>query len=244
MGSDSSKHTGGDFDKAKRDREANEFADNLPLIPFDRKQTITDEITKVLKGSIWLANFKRAFRGYLRRNPERTQQGTMLRIHHSSLENADELGLEGKDSYATLIKIMTFRAGGLWFADAKEFLQDKGKITKQMTDDEAQTVTNKAISIVFRQMADSLVQAAGKKLYDKYSRGADFEVSDTELDGEARRRQQEEKEAKLKAQTAERMREAQEWQAAAEAEQRAQEAREAEVKRRTEEQAAIRNQLL
>ena len=106
MGGDSSKHTGGDFNQAQKDRAVNQQTEDLPLIPFDKKQSITDELTRLLKNSIWLANFKRAYRGYLRRKPERTQQGTMLKIHHSSLADADALGYGRRKSMVEVIDVL------------------------------------------------------------------------------------------------------------------------------------------
>ena len=244
MGGDSSKHTGGDFNQAQKDRAVNQQTEDLPLIPFDKKQSITDELTRLLKNSIWLANFKRAYRGYLRRKPERTQQGTMLKIHHSSLADADALGYGHKDTYATLLKNMTARLGSLWSDDAKEFLTDRGKLNKNMSEDEVQQVTDRAIMAVFKHMADTMVQNAGKKLYEKYSRGADFEASDVEVDADTKRKLLEEREEKLRLAAAERERQAAEWQAAAEIERKQQEAREAEVERRRQEQANMRNQQL
>lgn len=225
--------------EAKKKRRATDDGnESIPIIPHIKHKKITEETQRLINGSIWLANFKRAFRGYLRKKPERSQIGTQLRIQEQSLGCADELGL-AKDSRVALIDQLVDEVGLLWYEDALEFLQDRGVVAAGEEINKERAAVNESMAEVFAQMLHDHVLSVGKKLYDKYSRGADAEVSDVELDDEKRKKLAEQRAEAIRKAAEQREREAEAWKKEAEMEAQIHEARQRDVARLTGEQKKI-----
>lgn len=238
MGNDTSKAHGTDFDELQRNRERYNSFEDLPVIPFSKQKLITEELHRMIKESIWLTNFKRAYRGFLRRKPERGQDGTQLRIRDQSLRCADELGLP-KDSMETLLELLVDVVGVIWYEDAEEYVRERGVVSDE---DDPKTViarVNGGIRLVFETMSEDYVNGIAKSMYDKYSRGADFEMSDFEIDDETRRRVREQQQEALKKAAAEREKRAAEWRADADLEDLLLEVRNRNVEKVREDQKAM-----
>jgi hypothetical protein len=244
MGNDTSKSNaqGTDFKKnqaVKKKRRATDDGDeSIPIIPHIKHKKISEETQRIVNESIWLANFKRAFRGYLRKKPERSQTGTHLRIQEMSLGCADELGL-AKDSRAALIDQLVDEVGLLWYEDALEFLQERGVVGEKDDVNKERAKVNESMGEVFSQMVHDYVLSIGKKLYEKYSRGADPEISDVELDEEKRKKLAEQRAEAIRRAAEQREREAEEWKKEAEMEAQIHEARQRDVAKLRDEQKKI-----
>jgi hypothetical protein len=229
MGAKQTKHHGTDFKENQRKRRQDGSCDDIPVIPFIKQKKINEGLCVIIRDSIWFANYKRAFRGYLRANPQRAQEGVFLRIHRTSLADADLLGL-AKDSHEALIDHLVGEIGGLWSADCRDSLKERGKIHAKMNEVEIDRKINGAIADVFLQMAETFVMGIGKKIYEKYNRGADFEMSDTDMDPETKRRLDEQRQERIRKEAEEREREAAEWKVQADMEAMLHEARVSEAK--------------
>jgi hypothetical protein len=238
MGNDTSKATGTDFGRNQKTRMADTSAEDLPSIPYLKQKKVTAEISVQLKGSVFMANFKRAYRGYLRKSPERNQMGTMFRIHQNSLADGDALGMP-KDSYEAVIDRCVVELAAELTEDVLEFLTEKKKVKHTDTPEQQQRKAEESIFQIFKHMTDQMVQAVGKKLYEKYSRGADFQVSDVEADPEKKAKMDAAKAEKLKKAAADRHAEAARWLEQAKEEEANQTAREEDIARRQEAQKAI-----
>jgi hypothetical protein len=244
MGNDTSKAQGTDFNKnqqlKKKKRRATDDGDeaDIPIIPYIKHKKIAEATQRLVNESIWLANFKRAFRGYLRRKPERSQTGTQLRIQEQSMACADELGLE-KDTNAALVDQLVDEVGLLWYEDALEFLKERGIVLDNDDINTERKKVNDSMATVFKQMVHDYVVTIGKKIYEKYSRGADPEISDVELDEEKRRKIAEQRAEAIRKAAEEREREAQEWKKEAEMEANIHAARQRDVELLRQEQRKI-----
>lgn len=247
MGNDTSKAQGTDFkrnqdakaQRRKKRRATDDGEENdIPIIPFIKHKKIAEETQRIVNNSIWLANFKRAFRGYLRRKPERSQLGTQMRIQAQSTECADQLGLE-KDSMQALVEQLIDEVGLLWYEDALEFLKERGIVGDSDDINQERSKVNDSMGQVFKQMVHDNVLSTGKKLYDKYSRGADPEISDVELDEEKKRKLAAQRAEAIRKAAEEREREAEEWKKEAEMEAQIHEARQRDVERLRKEQQKI-----
>lgn len=241
MGNDTSKAIGTDFKENRRQkRRATDDGtdDDIPIIPYVKHKKITEDVQRVMSSSIWMCNFKRAFRGYLRRKPERSQIGTQMRIQEQALQCADELGLP-KDSFEALIDTMVDEVGLVWYEDALDFLKEKGKIRDGCDISKERNCVNDAIATVFRQMAYDYAVTIGKKIYEKYSRGADFEASDIEMDEEKRKKIAQERAEAIRRAAEERERQALEWKKEAEMEAMIHEARQRDLEKMREHQKKV-----
>ena len=243
MGGDNSKATGTDFDGVDAARQMAAQADDIPTIPFLKNKEVMGKLDVMLKQSIWLANFKRAFRGYLRKKPERSQEGTFQRCMQFARGDADQLGLK-KDRFGELLDKFVDELGAIFIDDSIDYLKERGKIKPGDPQSEIVSTAKKYQKILFSQVTNVEVTKAARKIYDKYSRGADPEQSDVEIDPETKAKLQAEKEARLKEAAEERKRQAEKWQRDAEEEARLQEEREREIKERQEQQAAIEDALI
>jgi hypothetical protein len=199
MGNDTSRAVGTDFELNRRNRDRDNSADSLPTIPFMKQKRVNEEMTATIKASIFFQNYKRAFRGYLRRNPERNQLGSQMRLHFNSLRDADLLGLD-KDRYKELIDAVVIKMAPDLSGDIIDYLVEKGKLKPNADDLEKTRAAEDSLTTIFGYLGDEIIEKTGKKLYETYSRGADFEASDQEVDPE--------KMAKLQAAKAERLRKA------------------------------------
>lgn len=238
MGSDSSKATGTDFDANQKNRERDNAAEDLPSIPYVKQKEITAEITKTLKASIYFANYKRAFRGYLRKRPERNQMGAMFRIMQNSRRDGSMLGLP-KDSYDEVVDRCVINLAPQINDDVIDFLTERRKVRPDDSPEKKQREAERNITIIFRHLTDEILDTTAKKLYEKYSRGADFEASDTEIDDEQKRKLAAAKQERLKKEAEQRQKQAEEWAREAAAEEAQQEARMAAVQQRQAEQRQI-----
>ena len=238
MGGDTSKAVGTDFDANQQRRDIDNASDDLPTIPYAKQKSVTAEITKNVKGSIFLCNYKRAFRGYLRRKPERNQQGTLFRVQAQSMKDADFLGLP-KDTFKELVDTCVMKLAPDLNADIAEFLLEKGKLKPSDTADRKTRLAEDNLTMIFTIMAREIIDGTGKKIYEKYSRGADFEASDVELSDEEKKKMADEKAARLKKAADDRKRQAEQWQKEAAEEEAAQERRRMEVEGRQAEARKI-----
>ena len=243
MGNDTSRATGTDFDQNQKNRAQDAAADDLPSIPYLKQKRLNDLINATIKQSIWFANFKRAYRGYLRMTPERNQVGTMMRIQTSSVKDADQLGLP-KDSFEELLATLLTQVLPELNDDTRDFLRERNKISAG--DSEEKIVAQVATSLLslLRQIVTVFVEVQGKKIYDKYSRGADAEISDIEIDPETKARLQREKEERLRQAAEERARQAEEWKRQAAEEDALQQERERIIRERQAEMKRMKEQQL
>jgi Ni,Fe-hydrogenase maturation factor len=243
MGNDTSKATGTDWDINQANRDLDNQADDIPSIPFGKQKEIMAKLVETVKKSIWLANFKRAFRGYLRKGAERNQEGTFQKILQLSKTDADYLGLP-KDSFNELLNGLIRDLGPIFLDDTVDFLVERQKLVRTDPEDTKNKIIFKYQKILFTQVTQFEVIKIGREIYKKYSRGADADVSDAEIDPEMKAKMQAEKEAKAKAAAEERRRQAEQWAREAAEEQAMQEERERALKKRQEEQEAINDALI
>ena len=238
MGNDTSRAVGTDFEANRNNRDRDNSADNLPTIPYMKQKQVNEEMTKAIKTSIFFANYKRAFRGYLRRGPERSQMGTQLRLHFNSLRDADQLGLE-KDRYKELMDTVVIKMGPELTPEIIDFLVEKGKLKPTDGDEVKQRKAEDSLATIFGYMGDEMIEKTGKKLYDTYSRGADFEASDTEVDAEKMKRMEAQKAERLRKAAEERQKAADAFMKEAAEEEEAQQRRQQAIAEREAEQKAI-----
>lgn len=224
--------------KTTKAQEDEAIPEDLPPIPFAKLKIISPQLEKIVKTSIWVANFKRAFRGYLRAKPEKAQNVICMKIHAESKRDADLLGLV-KDTYNSLLQTLVDTLGPLWIDDAVDFLRSNNKIPASAPNADAYRIANTQIRHVFRDSCDAMVRGIGEKIYHRYSRGLDAELSDIELDPEEKARLEAEKEARLKQAAMERQKQAESFQAEADATTNANRVREEEVQRMKDEQKKI-----
>lgn len=244
-GNQSSRRGGGiqakgtDFKTIERERRRKHGTDDgadddtdIPPIPYMKQKKIADELERSVRHSLWMCNYKRAFRGYLRRNPERAQIGTELRLHDNSMVCADELGLYPEHSFGRLIETLVDEVGVIWYDDALEFMREKRLVDPERDGlQKERERVNDAIAEVFRQMANDYITVTGKKLYEKYSKGADFEISDTDAEDERRKREAQQKQEAIRREAEERERQAQQWKREAELEMIVHEKRQQDVEK-------------
>mmetsp|Transcript_52286 Transcript_52286/g.60027 ORF Transcript_52286/g.60027 Transcript_52286/m.60027 type:complete len:254 (-) Transcript_52286:9-770(-) len=231
--------TGTDFKAIERERRRKHGTDDgadddtdIPPIPYMKQKKIADDLERCVRHSIWMTNYKRAFRGYLRRNPERAQIGTELRLHDNSMLCADELGLYPENSFSRLVDTLVDEVGLIWYDDALEFMREKGLVDPERDGvDRERDRVNDAIAEVFRQMANDYVTVTGKKLYAKYSKGVDFELSDTDAEDERKKRENQEKQDAIRREAEQRERQALAWKREAELEASIHERRQQEVRK-------------
>jgi hypothetical protein len=238
MGNDTSKATGTDFQSNQATRDVDNAAEDLPTIPYLKQKKVNEELILILRESNFLANYKRAFRGYLRKKPETNQTGTLYRIHTNSLRDGELLGL-AKDTYAEVIDKCVIKMSPDLSGEVIEFLLERKKLKPSDDDGKKLALADKNLAIIFRTMTDGFIEGIGKKLYEKYSRGADFEGSDAEVDREKLAKLQAQKEERLKKAAEERQRQAEQWMQEAAAEEEAQAKRMALVAAREAEQKKI-----
>ena len=238
MGGDTSKAVGTDFEANQQRRQYDNASDDLPPIPFAKQKVVNGEVSKAVKESIFMCNFKRAFRGYLRKKPERNQLGVQFRVHQHSMRDADFLGLP-KDSFKELIDQCVMKLAPDLNGEIIEFLVEKGKLKPSDPPEKKTRLAEDNLTTIFHIMANEIMTATGKKIYEKYSRGADFEASDVELSEEEKKKMADEKAARLKKAAEDRKRQAEQWQKEAAEEEAAQERRRAEVEQRQAEARRI-----
>ena len=238
MGNDTSKATGTDFNSNQRTRSRDNAAEDLPSIPFLKQKVINEELAVTLKTSVYFHNYKRAVRGYLRKKPETNQMGALFRIHNRALDDANKLGLP-RDSYDNLIDRVVIKMSADLNEDVIEFLIERKKLSASDKPEKKQRASEEVLGIIFGHMGDEFIEQTGRKMYDKYSRGADFEASDAEVDKEKLAKLQAQKEERLKKAAEERQRQADQWKEEAAAEEEAQRLRQEAVAIRQAEQKAI-----
>ena len=238
MGNDTSRAVGTDFEANRRNRDRDNSSDSLPTIPFLKQKQVTEELTSTIKGSIFFANYKRAYRGYLRRGPERNQMGSQLRIHFNSLRDADLLGLE-RDRYREMIDTVVIKMAPDLTGDILDFLVEKGKVKQTDPEEKKQRAAEDSLTTIMQYMGDEIIEKTGKKLYETYSRGADFEASDDGVDPEKMKRLQEQKAERLRKAAEERQRAADQFMKEAAEEEEAQQKRLEAIRQREAEQKAI-----
>lgn len=243
MGNDTSRAIGTDFQQNVKTRDMDVAAEDLPSIPFSKAKAIQEELETVLKSSIFFHNYKRAFRGYLRLRPERNQTGALFRIQTNCFRDADLLGLP-KDIYYEVVDVLIIRFAPQLYDDFIAFLIDRKKLSPSDDDAVKRREAERCLGIVLKHLCDTFVQQQAKKLYEKYSRGEDFEMSDVEIDPETKAKQQALRQEKLRKAAEERQRQALEFQKQAAEEEALQTAREAEIARRVEQQKAIKDATL
>ena len=200
--------------EVRRKRLQLEKVTDLPTIPFLKYKEINEDMAYFARTSIWMHNYKRAFRGFLRKDPRRNDAGTLYTIHCKSVAAADLLG-QPKDSYSALIDATVDRWAPLWVYDAKEHLKEKKLITVIMKETTAQFFAECTVADVHRQMVDQVVNAVGKKMYDRFNAGIDIDVSDDELSPAEREKAIQAKEAARLEAAAKRREEASKWQSEA-----------------------------
>lgn len=240
MGNDTSRPTGTDFESNEKTREQDTAAEDLPTIPIGKQKAINADLEEQLKKCIFYQNFKRAFRGYLRKKPERNQTGTLFRLQTHSFRDGDLLGLP-KDSYYGFIDNMVIKFIPELEEDFLEFLIGRKKLFPQDPPLKKKQECERYLGIVMKHMTDIWIQGQAKKMYEKYSRGDDFEISDVEIDPETRAKMEAARQEKLRKAAEERQKQAAEWKKQAEEEERLQELRQAEVAKRVAEAKAIRD---
>jgi hypothetical protein len=238
MGNDTSRATGTDFDATQRSRDRDNSAEQLPVISYLKQKEVSQELNAAIKESIYFNNYKRAFRGYLRRKPETNQMGALFRIHKNSLRDADQLGLP-KDTLGEVVDRVVIKMAPGLNDDIVEELVKFGKL--KSTDEAArkQRMAEDSLTRIFGYLADEMIETTGKKLYEKYSRGADFEVSDAEMDQEKLAKLQKQKSERLKQAADERQRQAEQFLKDAENEEENQRKRQEAIAQRQAEQKAI-----
>jgi hypothetical protein len=238
MGNDTSRATGTDFSANQRTRDRDNAAEDLPSIPYLKQKKVTEELALALRESIYYNNYKRAFRGYLRKKPEVNQMGTLYRIHNNALRDADLLGLP-RDRYQEVVDRVVIKMAPDLNEDIIDFLMERKKLTEKDPPERKQRMAEDNLTQIFLYMGDDIVEQTGKKIYDKYSRGADYEVSDTEVDREKLAKMQAAKEERLKKAAEERQRQAEHFAREAAEEEAAQQRRQELVAQRQAEQKAI-----
>lgn len=240
MGNDSSSPTGTDFKTTQASRKYDNAADDLPALPYLKQKAIVEDVTATLKSSIYMANFKRAFRGFLRKRPERAQMGVFMRIKAQSTRDADLLGLP-KDTLDSLLDLLVIRHAPKITSEIIEELKERNKIKSSDPPVKQVEKAESVIGTIFSQVVSGIVEATAKKIYDKYSRGDDPEESDVEVDAGAKAKAEKERLERAKAESAKRQKEAEEWARQAEEEARKQEEKERDQKMRQEELKAVRD---
>lgn len=214
MGNNNSKFDGVSWrdTEAARKGVAKTDASALPTIPYLKLKDIKEEMDHMVRTSVWVANYKRAFRGYIRKTaPERGQDAEQYRLHVKSKRDSDRLGTKA-DTYAELIEKTVRRFGPRWIEEAMDDLKEKKKIKPNASAEDATFATECAIADVHSKMIDGTVASIAKRLYHKYSTGNNPEDSDVELDWNAKQRMEKEKQQRLKKAAEERAREASKWQ--------------------------------
>lgn len=240
MGNDTSRAIGTDFGQNQKNKDLDNAADDLPAIPYMKQKAILAEINKTCRASIYMANFKRAIRGYLRKRPEKAQTGTLYRIHNASMCDADHLGLP-KDHYEEYLAGLVGGIGADLRGDVLEFLLERGKLKSSDPEEIKARKIDHNIMIMFRQVTDSILQGVSKEIYEKYSGGRDFEASDVEVDPEKAKKLAEEKAERIRKAAEERKKQAEEFQRQAAEEEKAQAERERVVQERLEEQKRMQD---
>lgn len=184
----------------------------LPTIPYLKLKDIKEEMEHMVRTSIWVANYKRAFRGYIRKDkPEKGQDAEQYRLHVKSKRDADRLGTKN-DTYAELIEATVRRFGPIWLEDAMDDLKEKKKIKPGTSAEDEIFITECAIADVHGKMIDPILAVIAKRLYHKYSSGLNPDESDVELDFKTKQKIEKEKQMRLKKASEERALEASRWQ--------------------------------
>lgn len=208
MGNSSAKPTGTTFKPRKNDDGT---TDDIPVLPYVKQKMIAEQMAVLINDSIWISNFKRAYRGYLRRKPERGQEGTFLRIREQSTKAADQLGASDADSLAKLHEKILTTLGPIWYDDAKDYLLERNMLKLDASEEEEKKKVSQSMTEVMVPMAETHILTIAKKIYEKYTRGADFELSDVELDDKRKAKLDNERAEKIRKQAEERERQAREW---------------------------------
>jgi len=95
------------------------------------------------------------------------------------------------------------------------------------------------MQLMFGEAADLKAKNVSKRLYEKYNRGQDFEISDVELTAEEKARMDAEKADKLRKMAEERQRQTEQWKKEAAEAEAQEERRQAAVAQRVAEQKKL-----
>jgi hypothetical protein len=230
---------GSSFNKTRSERAENNKADEVPPLPWSSAAAIRDDFDTVLSGSIWVANFKRAIRGMLRLNPAKANKAVLFGVHEQGCLDADKLGLSEKDSFQAIIDQVGAKHAGAIIDDVQEGLIEKGVIKSSDSAQKKNTEVQRIMRLMFGEAADEKAKNISKKIYEKYSRGSNFEESDVELTAEQKARMDAEREEKLKKAAEERQRATEQFKKEAAEANAEEERRQAALKARVEGQKAF-----
>lgn len=197
---------GASFRDAQKAREQNNVVEEIPALPWSSAQAIQNDCEALLKGSIWAQNFKRAIRGMLRLSPAKANKAIAHGLHMQGAVDADKLGLGAKDTFQTLVDQIGQKHAGAVIEDVQEGLIEKGVIKTGDSAQKKNSEVQRVMRLMFGETLDTKAKDISRKIYEKYSRGSNFEESDVEMTPEQKARMDAEREVKLKKAAEERAR--------------------------------------
>lgn len=189
---------GADFNQTRRQRAEDNAADELPPLPWASAQGIRDDFETEIKNSIWAANFKRAIRGMLRLQPAKANKAVAYGLHEQGGLDADKLGIGPQDTFQAIIDKVGAKHANDVVEHVQDYLIEKGKLKASDAPQKKNNEVQRVMRLMFGEAADEKAKVISKKVYEKYSRGSNFEESDVELSAEEKARMDAEREVKLR----------------------------------------------
>eukprot|EP01059_Diplonema_ambulator_P028474 TRINITY_DN47273_c0_g1_i1.p1 TRINITY_DN47273_c0_g1~~TRINITY_DN47273_c0_g1_i1.p1 ORF type:complete len:232 (+),score=122.48 TRINITY_DN47273_c0_g1_i1:50-745(+) len=193
--SQSNQPVGTDFKKTGKQRQKYQNIE-LPDIPFNKLKEIQAEVDMTVKSSKYMVEYKREFRDALKRKEKKGHDPRVNRLFDKSLHPADDAAGKEEDRKA-MIKLLVENITPV----VKDDIIDGFKEDGVKGDDK--TYAKEADRVIFKlihERVHDIIKDIADKIYAKYLRGEDIDVSDGEDD--------EETAAKKEAERAERAREA------------------------------------
>eukprot|EP01064_Diplonema_japonicum_P023206 TRINITY_DN33651_c0_g1_i1.p1 TRINITY_DN33651_c0_g1~~TRINITY_DN33651_c0_g1_i1.p1 ORF type:complete len:237 (+),score=115.75 TRINITY_DN33651_c0_g1_i1:47-757(+) len=187
-GNQSSQPVGTDFNQTKKQRQKYQNIE-LPDIPFNKLKEIQAEVDMTVKSSTYLGEYKREFRGALKRKEKKGHDPKIMRLYDKSLHPADDAAGKDEDRKA-LIKLLTENITPVVKDDIIDGFKEDGR---EGDDKSFSKEADRVIYKLIHERVHDIIKDSADVIYKKYLKNEDIDVSDAEDDEEALAAKEEER---------------------------------------------------